>query len=263
MSVTNIPQSHETNEMQHIKNQSHWRVILSSLGIFMATVYPIFMYLVFTKDCFEERHLLRLITLVLPFLYSTIQYLFLLYTNWKNGHKQEDILYNILYYLLNLLLTTFSIISILSIIALIINRRENDDDLFFFSVILPSMPLTYLLSTSCCLVPGQIGFIDTGINIFIDILILSCLVSLTLICIEPKDYLCFIAISSALTLVRLLKKKYLSSKQSPPPTAPWRVAIFVLIFSFVVFIYVLAACGSITALDYHFHLFDKVKSILS
>ncbi|CAD26522.1 hypothetical protein [Encephalitozoon cuniculi GB-M1] len=270
MNTTHVPEPHRTE--QHAENQRHWRKILGIAPI-VSIAFPATMYFISDEDSFEDSLFLRFITVLLPFSYSAVQYA-LLHTNWKSHNKPERILQSILYYTLNLLFLAFSIISILSIIAFTLAEWEDDDwennnDPIIFSFILPSftVPLTYLLSTSCCLVPGQIGFTDTGINVLVDILILLCSAGdLVPAFDEVKHCYYFAIISSILILIRLLREKLSPEKQSPPPTAPWRIAVFVLILISIVIAYALLAYLIMNADifdNYYSSLFDKMKNIFS
>ncbi|CAD25538.1 hypothetical protein [Encephalitozoon cuniculi GB-M1] len=256
MNATHILESHEANEQHHATNRSYWEVTYNILVI-MSIVFSMATYLILDKDRFEKNPLLRFAIILLPLSCSAIQYLFLLYTNWKSNYEPEGTLHKALYYFFNVLLIAFAIISILSIIVLPINGWKGDD--LLSSIVLPSffIPPTYLLSTSCCLVPGQIGFTDTGINVLIDILILLCpLVSLVLIPEEPKYRLIPAILFPVLILIRLLREKYYPSGKSALPTAPWRVAVFVLILIIAVFAYALMVWGSMVILNNHFGLLD-------
>ncbi|CAD25906.1 hypothetical protein [Encephalitozoon cuniculi GB-M1] len=260
MNTTHIPEPHRTE--QHTENLQHWRKILDIAPI-VSIVFPAIMYFIFTKDSFEDSLFLRFITLLLPFSYSAVQYAVLLHTNWKSHNKPEGILHTTLYYTLNLLFLAFSIISILSITTLPINKWKNDGGPILFSIFLPPlfMSPTYLLSTSCCLVPGQIGFTDTGINILIDILTLLCSVRSLLLILEESEYCyCFAAISSILILIRLLREKHGPSEKSALPTVPWRVSILVLILIFAALIYLFMMWVSIDILSDHFDLLTKARS---
>ncbi|UYI27787.1 DUF2463 domain-containing protein [Encephalitozoon cuniculi] len=268
MNTTHVPEPHRTDE-QHTENQPHWRKILDIAPI-VSIAFPAIMYFTSDKDSFEDSLFLRFITILLPFSYSAVQYAVLLHTNWKPHNKPERILQSTLYYTLNLLFLAFSIISILSITTLPINKWKNDGGPILFSIFLPPlfMSPTYLLSTSCRLVPGQIGFTDTGINVLIDIPILLCsLVSLVLIIAleETECCYCFAIISSILILIRLLREKLSPEKQSPPPTAPWRIAVFVLILISIVIAYALLAYLIMNVGIFHDYssLFDKIKNIFS
>ncbi|CAD25526.1 hypothetical protein [Encephalitozoon cuniculi GB-M1] len=264
MNTTHVPEPHRTE--QHTENQRHWRKILDIAPI-VSIAFPAAMYFIFTKDSFEDSLFLRFITLLLPFSYSAVQYA-LLHTNWKSHNKPEGILQSMLYYTLNLLLLAFTIISILSIIAFTLaewegDDWENNDDPIIFSFILPSftVPLTYLLSVSCRLVPGHIGFTDTGINVLIDILILLCSTgNLVPAFDEVKHCYYFAIISSILILIRLLREKHGPSEKSALPTAPWRVAILVLILIFAALIYLFMMWVSIDILSDHFALLARARS---
>ncbi|CAD26151.1 hypothetical protein [Encephalitozoon cuniculi GB-M1] len=260
MNTTHVPEPHRTE--QHTENLQHWRKILGIAPI-VSIAFPAIMYFIFTKDSFEDSLFLRFITILLSFSYSAVQYAVLLHTNWKSHNKPEGILHTTLYYTLNLLLLAFSIISILSITTLPINKWKNDGGPILFSIFLPPLFMSpaYLLSTSCRLVPGQIGFTDTGINVLIDILTLLCSVGSLLLILEESEYCyCFAIISSILILIRLLGEKLSPEKQSPPPTAPWRIAVFVLILIFAALIYAFMMWVSIDILSDHFDLLTKARS---
>ncbi|UYI26655.1 DUF2463 domain-containing protein [Encephalitozoon cuniculi] len=262
MNITHVPEIHRTDK-QHTENLRHWRKILG-IAPFVSIVFPAIMCLIFTKDRFEKSPFLKFIILLLPFSYSAVQYA-LLRTNWKSDNKPEGILQSILYHTLSLLLLAFAAISILSITAFTLDKWESSESIVF-SIVLPSffIPPTYLLSTSCRLVPGQIGFTDTGINVLIDIPILLCpLVSLVLTIALEETECCYYSaiISSVLILIRLLREKLSPEKQSPPPTAPWRVAILVLILTLAALIYAFMMWGSMDILNDHFGLLNKLKRV--
>ncbi|CAD24879.1 hypothetical protein [Encephalitozoon cuniculi GB-M1] len=245
MNITHVPEIHRTDK-QHTENLRHWRKILG-IAPFVSIVFPAIMYFISDEDSFKKSLLLRFITILLPFSYSAVQYAILLHTTP--------------YYTLNLLFLAFAAISILSITALPINEWKGDDSLIF-SIVLPSLfiPPTYLLSTSCRLVPGQTAFTDTGINVLIDILILLCpLVSLVLVCKEPEYRLLSAVPFPILILARLLNDRYCPSEKSAPPTAPWRVAILVLILTSAALIYAFMMWTPIAILNGYFGLLHKLR----
>ncbi|UYI26677.1 DUF2463 domain-containing protein [Encephalitozoon cuniculi] len=260
MNTTHVPEPHRTDELHTEKR--HWTII-TVIAPFVSIAFPAIMYFIFTKECFKKSLLLRFITVLLPFSYSAVQYAVLLHTNWKSHNKPECILQSILYYTLSILLLAFTIISILSITTLPINEWKGDDSLIF-STVLPSLVAcpTYLFSTSCCLVPGQTAFTDTDINIVIDILILLCpVVSLVLVCEEPEYRLLSVVLFLLFILARLLKEKYCPSGKSYLPTAPWRMAILVLILISAALIYAFMMWGPMAILSNHFDLLDKLKRV--
>ncbi|CAD25914.1 hypothetical protein [Encephalitozoon cuniculi GB-M1] len=258
MNTMHVPEPHRTE--QHTENQRHWRKILDIAPI-VSIAFPAAMYFIFTKDSFEDSLFLRFITVLLPFSYSAVQYAVLLHTNRMPHNKPEGILQSMLYYTLNLLLLAFTIISILSIIAFTLAEWEDDDSLLY-SITLPSffIPFTYLLSVSCRLVPGQIGFTDTGINVLIDILILL-FPRTALVSKESKDRLLYAVLFLLPILIRLLKEKYCPSGKSSLPTASWRVAVLALILILVFFAYTFMMCRSMVILNNHFGLLNKLKRV--
>ncbi|CAD25919.1 hypothetical protein [Encephalitozoon cuniculi GB-M1] len=228
---------------QHTENRLRWSPALKGLPPLVSIAFPALIYLIFGKDRFEENPFLKFITLLLPLSYSAAHHLFLVHTSWNRSNKPEGILHSISYYTLNLLLLTFATISILSIIAFPFDEWEGDDS-YYCSIILPSffMPSVYLLSTSCCLVPGRIGFTDTGINVPIGMSILLCpAVSFVLVCKESEYHLLPAILFPILILIRLFKEKCFPSEKNALPTAPWRTAIFVFILILSIFIYTLMA----------------------
>ncbi|CAD25718.1 hypothetical protein [Encephalitozoon cuniculi GB-M1] len=250
MNTTHVPEPHRTE--QHTENQPHWKKILG-IAPFVSIAFPAVMYFILTKDSFKDSPFLKFITVLLPYLHPPVLHLLLLHTNWRKTHKSK---HTILYCLVNLLLLAFAVANILSIVALIVDKQKRTDDLLLHSIILPSffIPPAYLLSTSCCLVPGQIGFTDTGINVIIDILILICpAISLVLVDEKSKYYPYSTAIPSILILVRLFREKCSPPKQSSPPIPTWRVAAFVFILVLAVLVYGLLGSGSIITLYDHFH----------
>ncbi|UYI28193.1 DUF2463 domain-containing protein [Encephalitozoon cuniculi] len=175
MNIAHISEPHEINEQHHIKNQLHWRTSFNCLAPLISIALPMLIHFIFEEDRFEENPFLRLITVLLPLSYSVIQYSALLHTNWKESTKPEDTTHKALHYILNLLLLTFVVISIFSITVFTLDKWDYAAS-FFYSIVLPSLliPPVYLFSTSCSFISGQIGFRDTGTDIFIDILILIC-----------------------------------------------------------------------------------------
>ncbi|UYI27995.1 DUF2463 domain-containing protein [Encephalitozoon cuniculi] len=140
----------------------------------MSIAFPMVMHMIFSKGSFSKSPFLKFITVLLPLSCSAVQHLLLFRASWKESTKPEGAIYKVLRYFSSALFITFAVTSILSVIAFAIHNWKYNTVSLSLSIIFPSLlfPPTYLLSTSCCLVPGQIGFTDTGINILIDILIL-------------------------------------------------------------------------------------------
>ncbi|UYI26652.1 DUF2463 domain-containing protein [Encephalitozoon cuniculi] len=256
MSITSIPQPHETNEQHHTEIQHHRSAILNNdLVVLISIAFPALLYFIFDKDNFEKNPCLRLITTLFPLSYLAAQHLLLFHTSWKGNNKPEDTLHKALRYFFSALFITFATIFILSIIILTNDNWSKDDDPLFFSIVLPSffIPPTYLLSISCSLVPGQTGFTDTGINILIDVLILLCFIVNFIFMHEKSKYRLYSAVTfPLLVLVRLLTEKYYPSGKSSLPTTTWRVVAFVLIFILVIYTYTDMGCEAILTLDYYF-----------
>ncbi|CAD27174.1 hypothetical protein [Encephalitozoon cuniculi GB-M1] len=173
MNATHILESHEANEQHHATNRSYWEVTYNILVI-MSIVFSMATYLILDKDRFEKNPLLRFAIILLPLSCSAIQYLFLLYTNWKSNYEPEGTLHKALYYFFNVLLIAFAIISILSIIVLPINGWGNESDIAIYSVILPFFVVwsVDLVSTINDLTMETVHLIDTHYTMLFDLMMI-------------------------------------------------------------------------------------------
>ncbi|KAL7344716.1 DUF2463 domain-containing protein [Encephalitozoon intestinalis] len=161
---------------------------------------------------------------------------FRLFSSIKNP-DEKSLFHSILYSFLRFLFFSFSIISILLILAFYLGNPP--EDIKFFSLFLVPFLFSsaYLLSTSCCLTPGSISFIDTGLDALLDILIfLSSLTNLVAWSQNQKfpPYLFFPTF--LLVLLRSYNQRYRPSRKTQETTS-WRKIVFATILGISLFIF--------------------------
>ncbi|CAD26510.1 hypothetical protein [Encephalitozoon cuniculi GB-M1] len=202
---------------------------------------PVLMYYIPEKGQFDQNPFLKLIAILPPCLYSAVQFPLLFLGNPESSCTPRPALYATLYLLLDASLLAFSAISILSIAAFTTTEWNSDEVVAVCSTLLPSLLVlpAHLLSTSCALTPGSIGFTDSSVDILIDLLMVSLLAAgLTLNVDESWRFFPYICISSlVLVLAKLLRKSSSMPRRDPAPAPAWRIAAFVLIFGLSMFVY--------------------------
>ncbi|KAL7344993.1 DUF2463 domain-containing protein [Encephalitozoon intestinalis] len=169
-----------------------------------------------------------------------------LFSSIKNP-DEKSLFHSILYSFLRFLFFTSFIISILLIPAFYLDNPEDTKFLPLFLV--PFLfSNAYLLSTSCCLTPGSISFIDTGLDALLDILIfLSSLTSLGAWCQNHESFPPYLFFPTfLLILLRSLNQRYNPSPKAEETTA-WRKIVFATTLAISLFIsllfYVMVAIG--------------------
>ncbi|KAL7346016.1 DUF2463 domain-containing protein [Encephalitozoon intestinalis] len=223
------------------KLKSHWILDLySSFATPISILIPLLMSMVFEEDTFQDNSLLGFIFLVIPFSHLSLLNLRLSFAI-KNSNE-KSLFPSILHSVFRFLFFTFSIISILLIPAFCFDI-PSDIKPFSFSLLLPSISATYLLSTSCSLTPPSISFIDTGLDALLDLLLLSSSLIALIFFLQKNweylPYLCLCIFSFLLLLLRSFNQRYNPSPKTKETTS-WRKIVFATIFAIFLFAYIIA-----------------------
>lgn len=238
MNILGLYKTKESPEKKNKLSQSQYKGFLA----FISMAFPILAYHIFKEDRLDENLLLKFIIVLFPLSYSAVEYFILFRDNWDSDSKSLTMLQRMFYFIFSALFAIFSIISIFSAIIFPFADWDNNDGALANSVLLPSLfvPLSYLLCTSCSLTPELISFTDTGVTIWIDLVILSLsIVSLILFPKELEHYI-YIPISSLIfILVRSVKEYIFPSSKCLESTITWRTFVLIVIFLINVFIYAL------------------------
>ncbi|UTX44807.1 DUF2463 domain-containing protein [Encephalitozoon intestinalis] len=208
----------------------------------ISILIPLLMNITLDKNTFKSNPLFRFIFFAIPLSHLSLLNLRLLFSI-KNSDK-KSLFSSILHSVFRFLFFTFSIISILLIPAFYLDNPEDFESLSFFFLFVPfPISATYLLSTSCCLTPGSISFIDTSPDALFDILpLLSSLVFIFLLQKNEKyllPSLCLYIFSFLLILLRSYNQRYNPSPKAEETTL-WRKIVFATIFAIFLFAYIIA-----------------------
>lgn len=244
-SIGNLSSSKNNLVDTHNKPTAHEFKTFISIGL------PILMSFLL-KEKIRNSLLLKFIIIFPPSLYSIVS--LLTWNKFESGCESSSKLSKILHSIFNSLILTFISISILSII--LFTFEEWDDEAM---VVFPA----YLLSISCSITSESISFIDNGIDIFIDLIMLLCPLTGIIILSKNFGHIPYFSIASLiLTLIRLVKENYSSPEREGPPTI-WRQLAFIFILIFITLNFLAVSCECIAIINHHFHLFNTLNSFFS
>ncbi|AFM98215.1 hypothetical protein EHEL_050040 [Encephalitozoon hellem ATCC 50504] len=193
---------------------------------------------------------LKLITVILPCLYSGLQYLSIFSHNRNYHHISPSAPLTTFHFIYNIILLLFSTISFLSIITLSINDWDRGDFNFFSTTLSPFLVLPpYLLDTSCNLTQPYSHYAATdSIDILLDLVIF--LYPLAMIAINLQEETTWI-LHSAITIIlfiRSYRKRCLPPPSHQGPLKVWRLIVPIITLLIGVIIYNVLGFGSLLIL---------------
>ncbi|KAL7346018.1 DUF2463 domain-containing protein [Encephalitozoon intestinalis] len=226
----------DSDHQESFKLKSHWILDLySSFATPISILIPLLMHMTFEEDTLKNNPLIPFFFFLIPLSHLSLLNLRSFFAIKNSNEKSPS--HSILHSVFKFLFFTSFIISILLIPAFYLGNSEDIKSFsFFFLPLLISA--AYLLSTSCCLTPGSISLIDTGLDALLDILIfLSSLTSLVAWSQNQESLLlCLYIFSFLLILLRSYNQRYKPSRKTEE-TILWRQALPVLILAISLLVY--------------------------
>ncbi|WEL38139.1 DUF2463 domain-containing protein [Encephalitozoon hellem] len=234
-----------THHTQHSLNQPTQQTPLLKRSLpTISIISPIIVCLLLESYSIPYSTPLKLIIPLPPFLYSGIQYLIIFNNNRREQSVSPSTLSSALHSLTNISLLLFSLISLLSIIALTIDIRDGDSKAFLLFIIMYPFLVssTYMLSTSCTLTQSNFQYTTTNTaDILLDLLILlsilASIVGIDLNINVQALLFCSIIVPAILIFIRSWRERCLQSTKHEESVAVWRVAILIIIFLIAIIIY--------------------------
>ncbi|WEL38154.1 DUF2463 domain-containing protein [Encephalitozoon hellem] len=236
-----------THHTQHSLNQPTQQTPLLKRSLpTISIISPIIVCLLLESYSIPYSTPLKLIIPLPPFLYSGIQYLIIFNNNRREQSVSPSTLSSALHSLTNISLLLFSLISLLSIIALAIDTWDEHSYAFLIVTISPLQVIPpYLLSISSkqsTLYYSPTTTVDILLDLTILLTVPASIAAAAFINHSPEHYLLTLIVLSAILIqLRSYTETYTSQKTHNTQNSRWRQAIPIITLLIAASLYAITA----------------------